>query len=351
MQQQQKTVDAKNTEARKYKAQCLQAQGKTDEALVEYKRILALDPNNKDVKAVIVSLASSSSNPDDYMSILTENAQTGAEKVNSVYQIAYDLHKNKRYEEAKKYYLKTIELNPQQSDAYLNLSDVYMQLNDKAAAAAILNDAKTKFPTNSQIINRVNQLKLAENQKVLEEAGKNLLSGNYEKALSLYKSIQPQTSESLQGIASTYQTMEKYNEAIEYYKKASNLEPNNTEIDYYIASAYSTIDDFHNSKIYVNKILAKTPNHQNAKTLKKYIDEEETQASINKALDLYNAKNYQDAYVLLTEMITKNPSSSVAYYYRGMVLDEQKKYEAAISDYKNTIKIDPQFDLAYYSSF
>ena len=64
---------------------------------------------------------------------------------------------------------------------------------------------------------------------------------------------------------------------------------------------------------------------------------------------MYNAKNYQDAYVLLTEMITKNPSSSVAYYYRGMVLDEQKKYEAAISDYKNTIKFDPQFDLAYYS--
>ena len=341
--------DANNVEARKYKAQCLQAQGKTEEALVEYKRILALDSNNKEVKSIIVSLASSASNPDEYISILTENAQTSSEKTNSLYQIAYDLHKNKRYAEAKNYYLKTIELDPQYADAYLNLSDVYMQLNDKTSAISILNDAKTKFPTNAQINNRINQLKLAENQQILESAGHNLLSGNYDKALSLYKSIQPQTSESLLGIASTYQTMEKYNEAIEYYKKASNLEPNNPEIFYYIASAYSAIDDFYNSKIYINKVLDKNPNHQSAKTLKKYIEEEETQSAINKALDLYNAQNYQDAYALLTDMISKNPASSVAYYYRGMVLDEQKKYEDAISDYKNTIKFDPQFDLAYYS--
>ena len=127
------------------------------------------------------------------------------------------------------------------------------------------------------------------------------------------------------------------------------MNQNNVETAYYIASAYVAIEDLSNAKTYVNLVLAKNPNHQNAKTLLKYINEEETQKSINSALDLYNAKKYNDAYVLLTAMISKDPSSAVAYYYRGMVLDEQNKYDAAISDYKNTLKYDSTFDLAYYS--
>ena len=341
--------DANNLEARKYKAQCLQALNKTTEALNEYKRILALDANNHEIKKEIVNLTSANGKPEDILAVLNENVTNPTEKASILYQSAYNFHKEKKYELAKKFYLESLKLNSNQPDIYLNLSDVYLLLNDKQAAINILNDGKTAFPTNLQISERLKQFKLADVQKTLEEGGQALLSGQYEKALSLYKSIQPQTADSLLGIASTYQTMGDYSNAISYYKMAYNMEPNNIETAYYIASAYSANEDYNNAKIYVDKVLAQNPNHQNAKILAKFISEEVVQNDINKALDLYNNQQYQDAYNLLTTMIAKNPSSAVSYYYRGMVLDEQKKYESAIADYKNTIKYDRNFDLAYYS--
>ena len=38
-------------------------------------------------------------------------------------------------------------------------------------------------------------------------------------------------------------------------------------------------------------------------------------------------QKYEEAYAVLNSMISQNPSSAVSYYYRGLVLDEQKKYE------------------------
>ena len=341
--------NAENLDARKFKAQCLQALNKNEEALVEFKRVLAFDPNNSDAKNAILTISSKSGDSNQYLNILNETIKDPIQKANALYSTGYEFHKNKKYKEAKDYYLKALELNPNQSDIYLNLSDIYLQLNDKTAAINILNDGKTKFPQNTQIAERLKSFQLAQSQQVIEDGGQALLKGDYEKALSLYKSIQPATEDSLLGIASTYQTMGKYAEAIEYYKKVYLMNQNNPETAYYIASAYVAMEDLSNAKTYVNLVLAKNPNHQNAKTLLKYINEEETQKSINSALDLYNSKKYNEAYNLLSSMISKNPSSAVAYYYRGMVLDEQNKYDMAILDYKNTLKYDSTFDLAYYS--
>ena len=341
--------DAKNINARKYKAQCLEALGKKEEALVEYKRILAFDSSDKDAKNAIFSLAASSSNSDEYINMLDESIQSSADKAKAYYQFAYDLHKNKKYEDAKKYYLKSLSFDGSQPDAYLNLSDIYIQLKQEEEAVRILTEGHQKFPTNIQIKDRLNQVKLAGTQQIMEQAGQALLTGQYEKALSLYNSINPQTADTLIGVASTYQAMNKNDEAINYYKKAYEKAPNNSEIAYYIATVYIAKDDLVNAKTYLNKVLSGNPNHQNAKNLMNYIAEQDTQQNINKAIDLYNAQKYQDAYILLSSMINKNPSSAVTYYYRGLVLDEQKKLELAITDYKNAIKYDPQFDLAYYS--
>ena len=342
-------TDAKNINARKYKAQCLQALDRNKEALVEYKRILALSPDDSEASSAILRLATVSGNTEEFNAVVNQNFQTNSDRAKAYYQYAYDLHKNKKYEEAKNYYLKSLELNPELADAYLNLSDIYLQLNDENNAVKILTEARQIFPMNMDISKRLKEIQLAGTQKLLEQGGQALLAGQYEKALNLYNSIKPQTVDSIIGIASTYQSMGKIDEAIEYYKKASILSPNNAEIFYYIASAYSSKDDLANAKIYLNKVLAINSNHQNAKNLLTYISEQDIQKNLDKALDLYNSQKYQEAYAMLTNMINQKPTEYITYYYRGLVLDEQNKYEQAITDYKNAIKYDSQFDLAYYS--
>lgn len=341
--------DANNIQARIYKAQCLKALNKTQEALIEYKRVLALDSKNINVKKEIIGLASNAENPEEIISMITDNIQNNVDKSNAYYQVAYDFHNAKKYDLAKKFYLKSLAINSNQPEIYLNLSDIYLLTNDKQSAINILKEGKTFYPTNKLIADKLEKIMMSDNQKILEQGGKELLAGNYEKALSIYKSIQPQTAESLLGIASTYQTMENYPDAISYYKMAYDLDLANKEILYYIAMSYSSNNDLKNAKIYVNKLLEYNPNHKNAKALVDYINEEEIQSEIDKALDLYNDKQYQDAYNLLTELINQHPQTAIAYYYRGIVQDEMKKYEDAISDYKNTIKYDSKFNIAYYS--
>lgn len=342
-------TDAGNVQARKYKAQCLKALGKNEEAMIEFKRVLAFSPNEKDINNEILSMATSASNPQEFMNILNETMNTPEEKANALYNFAYDLHKNKKYEEAKTYYNEALKLNQSIPDAYLNLSDVYLQQNDEKSAIDILTKGLALYPLNTQMNDRLKNMKLAASQQALEQAGKALLAGKYDEALTMYKSVSPETSDSLQGIALAYQSKGNLDDAINYYKKAYEIDSRNAEIPYYIASAYVSKDDANNAKIYLNKALALNPNHQNSKNLMKYLSEEDTQKTIDKALDLYNSKNYQDAYTLLTEAIIKSPSTSVLYYYRGMVLDEQKKYALAIEDYKKSANLDSQFDLAYYS--
>lgn len=341
--------DPSNVNARKFKAQCLESLGKDEEALIEYKRVLDLDENNFDAKNAILNLASASGNKDVLNSIVDENLQNNKDKAIAYYNFAYDLHKNKKYNDAKSYYLKSLELNDNQPDAYLNLSDVYYQLKDENSAVKILEDAKLKFPLNNDILNRLKQIKLVNSQIIIEQAGQALLAGQYDKALSLYNSIQPQSEDSLLGIASTYQAMDKLDDAILYYKKASALSPNNSEIAYYIASAYVVKEDYKSAKAYLNSVLVKNPNHDSAKNLMNYISDQELQKNLDLALNLYNEKKYSEAYILLSSMIADNPKNHIIYYYRGLVLDEQKKFYDAINDYKISIKNDSKFDLAYYS--
>ena len=62
------------------------------------------------------------------------------------------------------------------------------------------------------------------------------------------------------GAAASYQSLNQPQKAIEYYKKALNINPNNKEIPYYLAVLYSDIKDWQNSKTYINKALALNTN-------------------------------------------------------------------------------------------
>ena len=95
--------------------------------------------------------------------------------------------------------------------------------------------------------------------------------------------------------------------------------------------------------------MALDKTNEKAKSLLSFVIEQENNAQLEKALNLYDKQNYIEALKIVNAVILKDPKNGGAYYYRGLIYDAQSKYSLAIADYLNTIKYSPDIVLAHYS--
>ena len=77
--------------------------------------------------------------------------------------------------------------------------------------------------------------------------------------------------------------------------------------------------------------------------------EQENIIFLDKAMEFYEKKQFNDALELINKALAQDSTDSNAYYYRALVYDEQKKYNEAIADYNNAIKNNPEMTIVYYA--
>lgn len=336
-----------NAFAHLYKAQCLQAKGLKDESLVEYKLAMKADPKNQDIKAEMYDLLKDTMTPEEIMAYLYANS--GDMNASTYYRFAWDLHKSGKIKDSIKFYEQTIKLDPNFTEAYLNLAQAYKQDNNLDMAKTTLENAKTRFPADKTILNQYNSVVSEASFNLYNAASALFEKKDYNGAIAKYKEITPATSESLVGIAASYQAMEDFKSAASFYKQALAVDANNTDILYYLASALTNINDNANAKVYLKKALAISPNKKEAKDLLNYIIAQENVALLDKVLELYDAKNYTAAMSTANKIIAQDAKNSTAYYYRALIYDIQKNYAGAIADYKRAVQYNSELDVAYYS--
>ena len=136
----------------------------------------------------------------------------------------------KDYDNAILNYKKCIDIQYGGADLYLNLSEAYNKAGKPEEAAKVMDMAKEKFPDNANIIlNKVKSL-LAEGKPA--EAKVEL-----EKALA-----QDEKNYALQYAAGiTYNEMELYDEAVNSYKKALELNPTDYNSKFNLSVVYNNI--------------------------------------------------------------------------------------------------------------
>ena len=136
----------------------------------------------------------------------------------------------KDYDNAILNYKKCIDIQYGGADLYLNLSEAYNKAGKPEEAAKVMDMAKEKFPDNANIIlNKVKSL-LAEGKP--EEAKVEL-----ENALA-----QDEKNYALQYAAGiTYNEMELYDEAVNSYKKALELNPTDYNSKFNLSVVYNNI--------------------------------------------------------------------------------------------------------------
>lgn len=336
-----------HVQANLYKAQSLAAIGKKDEALQSFKKVLANDPTNKQVKAQVFDILKTTMTPAQTMDFLRQNGTLDQNTISNLYDYAIDLHKQQKFDDAIACYKEVLKVKTDSPEVYLNLAIAYKQKGDTAQSMQILQNAKTKFPSNKQISDAIQSINQEAVAGKFDDASQAFNSGDYQKALATYQSVQPPTFDSLNGIAACYKALNNDVQAIEYYKKALAVHQD-SDVAYYIGVLYSEKEDWSNSKIYVKKALAINPNNTKAKDLLGSVVEQANIKIVDNAIDLYDKGKYPESLKLLNQVLVEEPKNAYALYYRGLIYDVDKKYTLAIADYKKAILYKSDLCIIYY---
>ena len=71
--------------------------------------------------------------------------------------------------------------------------------------------------------------------------------------------------------------------------------------------------------------------------------------AVNTAIKLYKAKNYTQCYETLKQVVAKDPSNALAYYYLAMASAQMGKKSEAIENYTKVINLSPSGQLEKYA--
>lgn len=336
------TLYPNNTQALLYKAQVFKEMGDNKTALNLYKRILAIDPNNAGAKAEISGAMKDALSPSEYIAYLNQN---GTDE--EIYEYSYKLHQDNKIDDAISGYKAVISKNASNVDAYVNLAICYASKEDYNNAINTLNAAKAKFPTNNLVLKTLQSVQNDSVSTKLAAASSSFDNKDYKKAIQQYLAINPATEDSMLGVASAYQALNDYNSAIEYYKKAEQINPKNAEIPYYIGYLYSEQQNWSLAETYLKKAVGLNPN-SDAKELLTYVVQNGSVGILNEGIDLFEKNNFQTAMLKFNDVIKKDAQNAYAYYYRALIYDEQKQPKLAINDYLNVLKYSKEFPIANY---
>ena len=335
-----------NIQANIYKAQSLAAMGDSKGALDLYKKVLSKEPDNEIAQTEMLNMVKDTMTTAQFVDYIKKNNPDNAGSV--LYSYALDLHKQNKLTDAVTIYNEVIKLNPSNSEAYVNLAIAQGQGKNYDAALATLNTANTKFPNNAQVSDAIKSISDQSTDEKLEKAANYYNNKDYQNAINEYLKIKPATSDTMLGIASSYQNMGDNDNAIEYYKQALNLAPANSDIAYYIAALYSEKGDSANAKTYAQKAVTFNKNNKEAAELLESLNAQIASEELEKAISMFDAGQYSESLVILNKIITSTPNDAYALYYRGMIYDTQKKYNEAIADYKKAIASNPDLTIVNY---
>ena len=259
----------------------------------------------------------------------------------------------KKTNEAVKLLLKALEINPQDAHALTNLGAAYADLKRPDSALEAYEKAISIDHNFADAhYNRGNTLS---DLNRLEDAIK-----SYEQAISI-NSIH---ARAYYNRGNALKELQRTSESVESYRKAIAISPNFPEAYNNLGQALRELKDFSSALNSFNRAIELNGNYIDA-----YYNKADTLSSLNRFLeaiaiyktalqlkpdhhDAYNnqgnaykaLKQYQDALLCYHQAIQVNPNFAGAWYNKGNVLKDIKQFEEALYCYQKAYEINPKIE-------
>jgi tetratricopeptide (TPR) repeat protein len=343
----------------------LESSGKFSEAINFCDRILSIFAN-KNVNKVVVR--HSKNEQDQYASL-----DNHIELLNPEYAEVFFLKGNcltriDEYKKAITAYAKAIELNPYNSNYYINMSIAYTGLHKPQEVLRLLDKAIEIDPLSY----------VANFNKAFTFYG----LGRHEDALACYNlasALNPSSTQPYYGIIEIFNLLGKKEKILDVYDKLLNLEPENKDtIVRNKIALLSSLGRNEEALDLCNVLLDLNPDNimtlqikgdildlleteKKGQELKAIIMEEQeiysniialqpsnADAYNNKANTFLKLNKFQEAIPILSRAISLNPNDAIYYYNRGYAFKGIGKLERAVLDFNKTIEIDKSYIRAHY---
>lgn len=261
------------------------------------------------------------------------------------------------YDQAIADYTQAIKLDPTNSDTYFNRSLTYHQMGNFPAA---INDL-------TQVIRLSPEDADAYYQRGLAHYGQE----NYDAAILDYSEIirrRPDHAEAYRARGTAQVQAGNLQAGMADYTEAIRLSPDSAAAYYNRGRARFHLGDYQGALLDYNKVINLEPENAEAygNRCSTYINLADYQAAIEnctKAIELQptagdynnrciahlNVKNYDAAIGDCTKAIDLEPNNSKAYSNRGLVYSSAEDYQEAIADYRQAITLNPN-DAESYSN-
>ncbi len=309
-----------------------QIQGDFTQAERSFRRSLQIDPNNQIAQSSLDTLHKS-----------MMKAQTA-----NILQRAVELQKEARYDESLGYYIKALNIEPENPDIHYNIGTVFQAKNDVQRAERAYAKTLELKPDHAEAKSALGMVTTVRQEQNIADAFKHAIEvqemGNYPQAIEIYKKIavdRPNDDAVFYNIATAYQAQGNYQEALVNYEKANSIKPD--------ASYGELIRNVRSE--YANQLLDAAIREQTAGNndaaiagYKKVIGMVENNASA-----WYNlATAYQasardrealDAYQRAYKLDPNNQSE--ALFFSATILEEQRKLTDAIDMYNKYMAAAP----------
>lgn len=144
------------------------------------------------------------------------------------------------------------------------------------------------------------------------------------------------------------QTRQLYDQALEEYKRALEMDPRNANVYVNIGTVYQAREDFEKATEAYNKAMAIDPNsipaQQGLKAAQDQLQRKKIANDVKEALDLYKAGKYDEAINKYDALLRINPKDPVAHFNLGAAYQAKKDIDQAIAEYKQAMNFDSKND-------
>ncbi|MEI7474369.1 MAG: tetratricopeptide repeat protein [bacterium] len=344
-------VNPKNTLALYYRATALRDMGRTDEALAAFYNVLNIDNNYNAAKVDLLNTIKNVKEPEQALAYISDYAKNFPNDPIAQYNYAYQLHILKKTDEAIDFYKRAISLNPKFTDAYLNIASAYKDKGlNKEAMDTIVQYLKID-PNNSKAKNILAQFKDESTTATYQTAIDKFNNKDYQGAVSEYQNIingGDTSVEAYLGLGSSYQSLGKYDDAINAYNKALAKDAKKPEILYSLGSVYYDKGSYEKAVDNLQKSLVLDPTNKDTISLLGDAKKAASDTAVTSALKDYHANRYDIALQKFNKAIVYDTNNAYPYYYKGIIYDSQKKYKEAVDNFQKAIARDKELHIAYY---
>ncbi len=293
-------------------------QNKTQDAINDLNQVIRIKPNYIEAYETRASIYLKI--PDKSINAINDLQKAAELKTSNAWTYIelgkYCINKNK-YQESIQYFSKAIELDPQNGEWNYWRGYAYSQINDALTAIKDYSAALDKGYKNPDIIYK--RAKLYFERQIYDNALTDLTT-----LITQYQSKQYDVYV-MRGVC--YSQINQISNALKDFNKAITIAPNKAEAYYFRACEYlkqgktkepMAIKDF-------NKSIELEPNNY--------------EAYIKRAIYFYDKQKYAESLEDLNKSIKIKPTAE-AFFYKGAVLYEMKKYNEACLELKKSAQMD-----------